>query len=734
MTNTMAKNGVEESETRSVESQQTISMSTDQHDGTAAENGRGGTDEATFVGDSAPSAKRKSHKVRRRKSHGLASAAALDDRTVTSLRATTSSRVDQESDDETHQELFNRVQKAQEIYRSIPPRDMVRVRGEKIIVIQPGSQVLRLGIAGTPDFVEVPNCVAYRRRKSKEKVPSKKKRRGRGKRGPVESTDHKMNDTDTEGEEVSTELELNVDVDETAATAGCRDIETLLGFTRDAASGEMSKPTGCSALTFPVAEGESEQESEQDLDWDSEETILFGDRALAGARSGEFDLHFCIHNGHLHQHGTAENRSKQRLFDIWWWAISTKLGVERKDLASYSCVLVVSQVTYKREVRDMVDVVLRDLGMDEVAIHTDSVASLFTHGCQVACVANVDTHFTSVVCIEDGTCIPGSTIILPYGRWDVLNLMRSLLEGHGCWPFGKGKGKGDNARKKKRTKNAKEEAVCDSINAFKALGDIFSKCCKFVADGEGNSSPSFDPENTESGNHHPMLTLSVRGSASEGTAGKCVLRAGYEPLLAPMALYVPSAFGLTRAERERRRLQHVTTSYEDDLDSFMIDSVISNPGHAMKKTVTKQHSEHRSVPWIEEERVLPVDKAIVKSILDSTKNRPELRNRLFQNLVLVGDFTCEVPGCADMLERRVSKLAPQQEDSAVEAVKVLRPKVEGRETIYRGGALLGLLDFVQENWIQRKEWLSGGVNTGADAKKLTRMNKFTLQMLWNGAY
>ena len=67
-------------------------------------------------------------------------------------------------------------------------------------------------------------------------------------------------------------------------------------------------------------------------------------------------------------------------------------------------------------------------------------------------------------------------------------------------------------------------------------------------------------------------------------------------------------------------------------------------------------------------------------------------------------------------------------------VNVVHPKVgDPRETIFRGGALLGVLDWVQENWIQRKEWVAGGVHVGG-AKKLSRINKLSLQLLWNGVY
>ena len=99
---------------------------------------------------------------------------------------------------------------------------------------------------------------------------------------------------------------------------------------------------------------------------------------------------------------------------------------------------------------------------------------------------------------------------------------------------------------------------------------------------------------------------------------------------------------------------------------------------------------------------------------------------------LVGDLSCEVRGCIDTLEARVLARIPQSE-STINTVNVAKPKVSSGESVFRGGALLGILDFLQENWIQRKEWLSGGTHPG-QAKRLTRMNKLSLQTLWHGAY
>ena len=634
--------------------------------------------------------------------NGNGNGGGTNSRATPSSRATTSK--DGDDDDESHRASFAKVQKAQEKYRAMSLQDMVKDRGEKLVIIQPGSEILRIGLASEPDFVEVPNCVAYRKH---ETQPKKRQRR---------------NEQEEEGSSNAS------GVDETLRDTGCRTIETLLGMSR--ASRKSGKP-----MDLPVLESHGTSEpSERGTDGkksdfdDADGTggkgnarVLFGEEALAGASSGDYDLHFCIRNGHLYDAGTPVTTMKSCLCEIWSWAIHSQLNIEKKDLPSYSCLVLVSNVMDKREVRDMIDVVLKDLGMLEVAIHSESVASVFTHACPVACVVHVDTHVTSVMCIEDGQCVGNSKVVLPYGRWDVLNLMKDLLGKHQCWPFTKGE-----------KKEYPGGAGWNSIEEFKALRDIYLNCCSFEIDSQASATQQkVAPESNgkKVGSTRRIsneITLGVQSSSGR-MVDNYKLKPGCYSKLAPVALYVPTAFGLTRREAEERSLDHVTVEFEDGLDEFMLDALQNKDSSNPFRRLQKQ-PEQRSSPQKRDE-VIGLDQAIVKSIVENKK--PELKNRLFENIIFVGDATCELPGCIAMLESRVLHAIPAKE--AVSTVNVLQPQVDRRESVFKGGALLGILDLVQENWIQRDVWLTGGIQVGAQ-RKLSRMNKLTLQLLWHGAY
>ncbi|QDZ18570.1 actin-related protein 8 [Chloropicon primus] len=616
--------------------------------------------------------------------------------------------------DETHSALYAKAQKSSEYYRAMTVPDMVAERGEKIIVIHPGSQTLRIGVASTPDqMVEVPNCVAYRR---KEGAGAGGSGGGRG----------------------AKRRRLGEDGDSTLADVGRRTIETVLGLSR------ASRKSG-KVVEEPYLKNRKGESVE---DFQSQgKAFLAGSEALEAAKGGGYDLHFCICAGHLHLHDEERARGtslKERCSDIWSWAIEDRLKIDRKDLPSYSCVLVVSSVMDKREARDLVDVVLRDLEMKEVAVHDEAVAAIFTHACPIACVVNVDTEVTTVQCMEDGMCLSSSKLVLPYGRWDVFRMIKSSLAKHGCWPWSSEGGQRANGCGGVEEPQGYRGLGGNSVAEFEALDRIYSECCKYETEEEVRANGGPGSNGVGNAESSPRVTnrtnVVLRLGQGSGGSQSVEVGLGSERFIAPMGLYFPKAFGLSAEEKSRRCEDHTATSadqsspFGDSVDELMFEALVQREDRFLTASKKMQRPEHKlSLEMSKPSTELPgIDSAIVASILGQEK--PELKARLFQNIVLVGDGTCDLPGCVDMLESRVLAGIPHNE-TTVNTVNVAKPKVSPSESIFKGGALLGILDYIQENWIQRKEWVNGGIHAGtSETKRLYRLNKLTLQTLWHGVY
>ena len=594
--------------------------------------------------------------------------------------------------DATHSELYAKAQQATEKYRAMTIPEMVADRGTRLLVIQPGSETLRVGLASAPErAVEVPNCVAYKVSSSGVRGEGRSAKRPR-----TESTDPSIMDV------------------------GCRKIETALGLSR--ASRKGGKVVG--DPTLARREGRPSDVPPRRPDSDSRRCLV-GTEALDAAAAGTHELHFCVRAGHLrHDAGaTPITTLKQRCLDAWSYCIHDRLRISRDDVAEYSCLLVVSSVMEKREIRDLVDVVLRDLGVREVAVHNESVAAVFTHACPVACVVNVDTEVTTVQCLEDGMCLSGSRLVLPYGRHDVYRLIRGCLSKKDSWPW-----RSDDV-------GPGGMAGC-GVEEYRALERVHSRCCRFEAE-EGPAAA------TASDGGQPSAPTGELDIAKGGERYR--LTPGTAALVPPMGLFYPGAFGHTAEHRRRRCGAHLATcgaegglgssaAFQDSVDGFMLDALVTRDDRFTNVARRAQMvPEHRLCQEMSALETFPgLDHAVVQSILDQEK--PELKTRLFQNIVLVGDRTRDLPGCVDALEARVLHAIPQRE-ATVNTVNVVKPKVPASEAVFKGGCLLGMLDFLQENWIQRKEWMNGGVHAGTDeTKKLTRMNKLTLQTLWHGVY
>jgi actin-related protein 8 len=67
-------------------------------------------------------------------------------------------------------------------------------------------------------------------------------------------------------------------------------------------------------------------------------------------------------------------------------------------------------------------------------------------------------------------------------------------------------------------------------------------------------------------------------------------------------------------------------------------------------------------------------------------------------------------GLVAAVEERVLHAIPPTE--AIDTVQVLPSRTEPQFVTWKGGAILGILDFGREAWIERHQWMVNGVNKG----------------------
>lgn len=109
-------------------------------------------------------------------------------------------------------------------------------------------------------------------------------------------------------------------------------------------------------------------------------------------------------------------------------AIRRDLGLKNStEWEQYSCVMVVPDLYDKKYLEQMLYMCLTGFGFKQVAFIQESHAATFGAGYTNACVIDVGAQKTSICCVEDGMCIEDSRINLKYGGYDVTETFMKMM-------------------------------------------------------------------------------------------------------------------------------------------------------------------------------------------------------------------------------------------------------------------------------------------------------------------
>ncbi|TGO62792.1 hypothetical protein BCON_0017g00330 [Botryotinia convoluta] len=109
-------------------------------------------------------------------------------------------------------------------------------------------------------------------------------------------------------------------------------------------------------------------------------------------------------------------------------AMRRDLGLDKSsEWDQYSCVMVVPDLYDKKYLEQMLDMCLRGFEFKQVAFVQESHAATFGAGYTSACVVDVGAQKTSICCVEDGMCIEDSRVNLKYGGYDVTETFIKMM-------------------------------------------------------------------------------------------------------------------------------------------------------------------------------------------------------------------------------------------------------------------------------------------------------------------
>ncbi|KAK3043437.1 hypothetical protein RJ639_002016, partial [Escallonia herrerae] len=571
------------------------------------------------------------------------------------------------------------------------PSHLFAERGSNLVVINPGSANVRIGLAQQDFPLNVPNCIARRTAGANQGVPKKNVQ------------DQMLNSQVTTAQHVERERAYDIIAsllkipfldEEVANNSYSNKMGRVDGYPSQSNRKEttftwtdvLDKNSNSSeVLGRSLNKGESSESPVPEETTGSRELrpsenkyreYICGEEALRISPTEPYCLRRPIRRGHLNisQHYPLQ-QVLEDLHAIWDWILIEKLHIPHTERNMYSAIIVVPETYDPCEIKELLSVVLRDLRFSSAVVHQEGLAAAFGNGLSTACIVSMGAQVTSVICIEDGVALPTTQITSRFGGEDISRCLLWTQRHHQTWP------------------PIRTDALMKPVDML-MLNRLKESHCE-IREGEVEAVAvvhSYE-DGMPAGSHKTRLTA---------------LNVPPMGLFFPMLL-VPDVYPSPPRSWFK--------DYEDMLDDTwhmeyprradMSDGFF--PGISGGFPMWDSYPVFQNKPKTEDN--IGLAEAITKSILST--GRIELQRKLFCSMQLTGGVAL-TSGLISAVEERVLHAIPSNE--AIDTVEVLQSRTNPMFVSWKGGAILGILDFGRDAWIHREDWIHSGIHIRSGRK------------------
>lgn len=374
-----------------------------------------------------------------------------------------------------------------------------------------------------------------------------------------------------------------------------------------------------------------------------------GDDALRlplGPNFTSWRLRYPVVNGTLNQDPQNYASPQELMGDLVRLveAAVRAVGVSVGDVQRLKCVLLIPDLYEKEVVETWVELLLRQVGFLRIGVIQESVAATFGAGSSCACVVDVGAQKTSVSCVDEGMVISDSRVSLAYGGENVTETFAKLL--------------------------LQQEFPCQDINLYNRNDDWE------LADRLKRNFGTFDDADIAVQLYH------FYRRRAGGRTEKYNLKVFDEAMLAPLGLFHPDLFELSKAPRLRALLPEPYDHYtgepnnpfsqaQENLargggvteipdDALLLKIIDDKQAFKSANAAYGKPAPTRPTSTNPHPVVTPLDKAIIESITnagiatDFNKAR-----KLYDNILVVGGGLAKFPGFDTLLNDRINIWRPR---------------------------------------------------------------------------
>lgn len=291
----------------------------------------------------------------------------------------------------------------------------------KTIVIHPGSQNLRIGLASDALPKSIPMTIAtkWKESESQEYEP-------RPKRQKLDTPPEQQFGDDFAKKYTKMSNDLKVDMRANKRKVLPNSKELVVNYNK------RSEPEKIPEHNDPMRIEWTDVSKDDPKDHG---TYFTGVEALRVPDDSTplYKLFWPIQHGWLHDNDYLTREHLLDDFDsIIDSAIRKELGLKRSsEWVNYSCVFVIPDLYDKRYIEQALHMCLKSFGFKQVCFIQESLAATYGAGYTSACIVDIGAQKTSICCVEDGMCIEDSRINLKFGGYDVTEtFMKMMLFDH----------------------------------------------------------------------------------------------------------------------------------------------------------------------------------------------------------------------------------------------------------------------------------------------------------------